>query len=58
MSFNPEERKKRLNEYMALGIGIGLMFGAAVSVALGNFAFIGLGLPIGLAIGIALAQRE
>jgi len=45
------------NTYMALGIGIGLLFGAVFSQLLGQMAYIGIGLPIGIGIGILIGSK-
>lgn len=43
------------NLWLAVGMSaFGIPIGVAFSVALDNFAFIGLGLPIGLSMGIAV----
>ncbi len=42
--------------YMATGIALGLIFGVALSVAVDNFAFLGVGIAIGTALGAAFSQ--
>ncbi|GGG09466.1 hypothetical protein [Pontibacter amylolyticus] len=51
-------QKHHLKLWMALGMSaFGLPFGVVFSLALKNFAFIGLGLPIGIGIGIAVGTK-
>lgn len=51
-------QKHHLKLWMALGMSaLGIPFGVVFSIALKNFAFIGLGLPIGMGIGIAVGTK-
>lgn len=46
-------------QWMVLGMSVfGLPLGVAFSVALDNFAFVGIGLPIGLSIGMAVGAGK
>lgn len=45
-----------VGEYMAYGVAIGLMLGAAFTTL--NTAFIAIGLPIGIAIGLSLGNSK
>ncbi|MCP2042850.1 hypothetical protein [Pontibacter sp. HSC-36F09] len=52
----PQKHYQKL--WLALGISaLGIPFGVVFSVALKNFAFIGLGLPIGIGVGIAVGTQ-
>lgn len=45
-----------VGEYMAYGVAIGLMFGAALTTL--STTYIAIGLPIGLAIGLSLGNHK
>lgn len=50
------EQKKKYPKgfFMSTGIAVGIPIGLAISIALDNFAFIGIGVAVGTSIGIAL----
>lgn len=49
--------KNELKEqYMGIGVALGVVFGASFTTI--NLAFVGIGLPIGLAIGVAIGQQK
>ena len=45
-----------VNQWMAIGISLGLLFGMPLGLAVGNPGLFGIGIPIGLAIGLAIGQ--
>jgi len=44
-------------KYLAMGIGLGILFGIPLAISLENILFIGAGIPFGIAIAIALEKR-
>ena len=51
------KKPKAQGYYVMIGILMGSPMGIALSLALGNFAFVGTGIAIGLPIGIALEEK-
>lgn len=51
-------KQKKQGETIGLGVALGLCFGAAISLALDNWAFVGAGLAFGIAISAALSERK
>jgi len=51
------KKQKAQGYYVMIGILMGFPMGIALSLALGNFAFVGTGIAIGLPIGIALEEK-
>ncbi|MCS5491451.1 hypothetical protein [Algoriphagus limi] len=54
---NKEQKTYPKGYFIILGTLLGLPFGIAFSLAIGNFAFVGTGMAIGLPIGIALEEK-
>jgi hypothetical protein len=56
--FNLVKKKHFSNQYLALGIGLGMCFGLPIATAIGNIALgPALGLPFGLCAGLLIGQR-
>ena len=54
-----KNRQPQGKEWISLGVGMGLVLGAGIGVAMDNLAVgIGIGLVIGAAVGVALSQRK
>ncbi|TPE42726.1 hypothetical protein [Pontibacter mangrovi] len=50
-------QKHYLKQWMPIGIGLGLPFGAAYASLLDNMGLFGIGIPIGMGIGIAIGTH-
>ena len=56
--FNLVKKKHFSNQYLALGIALGMCFGLPIATAIGNVALgPALGLPFGLGAGLLIGQR-
>ncbi|WP_144606265.1 hypothetical protein [Algoriphagus algorifonticola] len=51
------KKKQAQGYYVMIGLLMGFPIGIALSLALGNFAFVGTGIAVGLPIGIALEEK-
>jgi hypothetical protein len=49
-------KRQTTGQGMAIGMALFLPAGFILSIAIDNFAFIGIGLPIGVAVGVAIGE--
>ena len=45
-----------VNQWLAMGISLGLLLGVPFALSIDNPAFFGIGLPIGVALGLAIGK--
>lgn len=54
----PANKDEPKRSFLAVGIGLGVAIGTALSVATDQYAYVGVGIAIGVALGVALDNRK